>query len=88
MNLTNTFGLSPGYVAISSPFALERHGQDGQGIADLPYYSIVQPGGAWIALVGMTVMVPIQGFDVFSPSRLIPSSSLTAYVETPNLPRH
>lgn len=44
---------------------------------------MLQPVGAWIALVAFTILVLINGFDVFFPGRFTASSFLTAYVGIP-----
>lgn len=79
VNLTNTSGFLS-WICCCIVYLRFRKACIAQGITDLPYHSVVQPVGAWIALVGFTIMVLINGFDVFFPGRFTASSFLTAYV--------
>ncbi|KAF4636302.1 hypothetical protein G7Y89_g1771 [Cudoniella acicularis] len=49
----------------------------------IPYKSMWQPVGAWISMVAFTILIFINGFDVFFPGRFTASSFLTAYVGIP-----
>lgn len=63
--------------------AFERRHSVSNQAEKMPYNSPLQPYGAWIALVGFTILVLINGFTVFFPSEWSPSSFLTAYVGIP-----
>lgn len=82
VNLTNTSGFIS-WICCCIVYLRFRKACIAQGLTDLPYHSIVQPVGAWIALVGFTIMALINGFDVFFPGRFNASSFLTAYVGIP-----
>ncbi|MCJ1429710.1 hypothetical protein MMC29_007625 [Sticta canariensis] len=82
VNLTNTSGFLS-WICCCIVYLRFRKACIAQGMTDLPYHSFVQPVGAWIALVGFTIMVLINGFDVFFPGRFTASSFLTAYVGIP-----
>lgn len=82
VNLTNTSGFIS-WICCCIVYLRFRKACLAQGVTDLPYHSIMQPVGAWIALVGFTILVLINGFDVFFPGRFTASSFLTAYVGIP-----
>ena len=82
VNLTNTSGFIS-WICCCIVYLRFRKACRAQRLTDLPYQSVVQPYGAWIALVGFTILVLINGFDVFFPGRFSASSFLTAYVGIP-----
>ena len=82
VNLTNTSGFIS-WICCCIVYLRFRKACLQQGLTNLPYHSMVQPYGAWISLVGFTMLVLINGFDVFFPSRWSASSFLTAYVGIP-----
>ncbi|KAL4877601.1 amino acid permease/ SLC12A domain-containing protein [Aspergillus karnatakaensis] len=54
-----------------------------QGKPELPYHSWTQPYGAWFALAFFTVLMLINGFNVFFPGQLSAESFFTAYIGIP-----
>lgn len=82
VNLTNTSGFIS-WICCCIVYLRFRKACQAQGVTDLPYHSVFQPYGAWIALVGFTILVLINGFDVFFPGRFSASSFLTAYIGIP-----
>ncbi|OJJ07634.1 hypothetical protein ASPVEDRAFT_142333 [Aspergillus versicolor CBS 583.65] len=57
--------------------------QDPETRPELPYTSWTQPYGAWFGLFFFTVLMLINGFTVFFPGQLTPSSFFTAYIGIP-----
>ncbi|TVY78365.1 Proline-specific permease [Lachnellula suecica] len=84
VNLTNTSGFIS-WICCCIVYIRFRKATAIQGLdrSDIPYRSIVQPFGAWIAMVAFTILTLINGFDVFFPGRFNASSFLTAYVGIP-----
>ncbi|RDW71789.1 putative proline permease PrnB [Coleophoma crateriformis] len=84
VNLTNTSGFIS-WICCSIVYLRFRKAANVQGLArsDIPYRSIFQPWGAWIAIVAFTILTLINGFDVFFPGRFSASTFLTAYVGIP-----
>jgi amino acid transporter len=84
VNLTNTSGFIS-WICCSIVYIRFRKATEVQGLSreSIPYRSIVQPYGAWIAMFAFTFLTLINGFDVFFPEKWSPSSFLTAYVGIP-----
>lgn len=82
VNLTNTSGFIS-WICCCIVYLRFRKACRVQGVTDLPYHSVMQPYGAWIALVGFTILVLINGFDVFFSGRFSASAFLTAYIGIP-----
>lgn len=82
VNLTNTSGFIS-WICCCIVYLRFRKACLAQGFTDLPYQSIMQPYGAWIALVAFTILVLINGFDVFFPGNFNAKSFLTAYIGIP-----
>lgn len=81
VNLTNTSGMIS-WVCCCIVYIRFRKARLAQGI-EAPWSSIVQPYGAYVALVMFTFLCLINGFTVFFPSKWSASSFLTAYVGIP-----
>lgn len=82
VNLTNTSGFIS-WICCCIVYLRFRKACRAQGVTDLPYQSFTQPYGAWISLVAFTILVLINGFDVFFPGRFSAKSFLTAYIGLP-----
>ena len=84
VNLTNTSGFIS-WICCCIVFLRFRKAYLIQGLdkESVPYTSIMQPYGAWIAIIAFTILTLINGFDVFFPGRFNASSFLTAYVGIP-----
>ena len=82
VNLTNTSGFIS-WICCCIVYLRFRKACDLQGIHDMPYRSILQPWGAWMALVGFTILVLINGFDTLFPYEFTSSTFLTAYIGIP-----
>ncbi len=82
VNLTNTSGFIS-WICCCIVYLRFRKACKAQGVTNLPYHSFVQPYGAWIALIGFTILVLINGFDTLFPSEFTASTFLTAYVGIP-----
>jgi amino acid transporter len=84
VNLTNTSGFIS-WICCSIIYLRFRKACIVQGITleQLPYHSILQPWGAWVALVGFVFLTLINGFNVFWPQNWSASSFLTAYIGIP-----
>jgi amino acid transporter len=84
VNLTNTSGFISWicccivYIRFREAYLVQNLPKD-----DIPYHSITQPIGAWIAMVAFKILTMINGFDVFFPGRFTATSFLTAYVGIP-----
>lgn len=85
VNLTNTSGLIS-WICCSVVYIRFRRAYRAQALSpdDIPYQSSLQPYGAWIAIVAFTILVLINGFNVFFPGQFSASSFLTAYVGIPS----
>ncbi|QDS67557.1 hypothetical protein FKW77_003089 [Venturia effusa] len=84
VNLTNTSGFLS-WICCSIIYLRFRKACQVQGItnAELPYTSIMQPWGSYLAIVGFVILTLINGFNVFWPENWSASSFLTAYVGIP-----
>ncbi|RFU26547.1 hypothetical protein B7463_g9791, partial [Scytalidium lignicola] len=82
VNLTNTSGFIS-WICCCIVYLRFRKACQVQGQTDLPYHSFIQPWGSYVSVVGFTILVLINGFDVFFPSRWSISSFMTAYVGIP-----
>jgi amino acid transporter len=81
VNLTNTWGMTS-WVCCMVIYLRFRKACAAQNIPT-PYSSWIQPYGAWIALVGFTLLCLINGFTVFFPSKWSVSSFFTDYIGIP-----
>lgn len=85
VNLTNTSAFTS-WICCCIIYLRFRKALKAQGIPDseLPYHSsMMQPWGSWVAMVCFTILVLINGFNVFWPANWSPSSFLTAYIGIP-----
>lgn len=84
VNLTNTSGFIS-WICCCIVYIRFRKAYLAQGLGkeNIPYHSLVQPIGAYIAMAGFIILTLINGFDVFFPGRFSASSFLTAYVGIP-----
>lgn len=82
VNLTNTSGFIS-WICCSIVYLRFRKACLAQGFTELPYQSKLQPYGAWVTLVSFTILVLINGFDVFFPGKFNAKSFLTAYIGIP-----
>lgn len=82
VNLTNT-SCFISWICCTIVYLRFRKACIAQNVTDIPYTSRLQPWGSWIALVAFTILILINGFDVFFPGRFSASSFLTAYVGIP-----
>ena len=83
VNLTNTSGFIS-WICCCIVHLRFRKATFAQGMrGEVPWSSIFQPYGSWIAMVGFTILTLINGFDVFFPANWTASSFLTAYVGIP-----
>ncbi|KAH8815983.1 histidine permease [Xylogone sp. PMI_703] len=82
VNLTNTSGFIS-WICCCIVYLRFRKACQTQGQTDLPYHSVLQPWGSYVSIVGFTILLLINGFDVFFPSRWSVSSFMTAYVGIP-----
>ena len=82
MNLTNTSGFIS-WICCAVVFLRFRKACNVQGLtdADMPYRNkLMQPWGAYFAIVGFVFLTLINGFSVFWPENWSVSSFLTAYI--------
>ncbi|KAF9062367.1 proline transporter [Rhodocollybia butyracea] len=84
VNLTNTSGFIS-WICCCIVYNRFRQACKVQSLPaqDIPYQSSLQPYGSWIAIVGFTTLLLINGFGVFFPGRFSASIFLTAYVGIP-----
>ncbi|KAF9073569.1 proline permease PrnB [Rhodocollybia butyracea] len=84
VNLTNTSGFIS-WICCCIVYNRFRQACKVQSLPskDIPYQSSLQPYGSWIAIVGFTILLLINGFGVFFPGRFNASSFFTAYVGIP-----
>ncbi len=82
VNLTNTSGFIS-WICCGIIFLRFRKACEVQGITDLPYRSRFGKWGAWLVIVSFTILLLINGFDVFWPENWNVSSFFTAYVGIP-----
>lgn len=84
VNLTNTSAFTS-WICCCIIYLRFRKACTAQGItdADKPYHSWTQPWGAWIALVMFSILILVNGFNVFWPENWSASSFLTDYVGIP-----
>jgi amino acid transporter len=82
VNLTNTSGFIS-WICCGIIFLRFRKACEAQNITDLPYRSPTGKWGAWVVIVGFTLLCLINGFDVFFPAKWNVSSFFTAYVGIP-----
>ena len=81
LHLTNTSGLTS-WICCCIIYLRFRKATDIQGV-NRPYKSILQPWGTYIALVGATFLLLMNGFNVFLPGQWSVSRFFTAYVGIP-----
>lgn len=85
VNLTNTSAFVS-WVCCCIIYLRFRKALAAQGIpdSDLPYHSsMMQPWGAWLAMVVFSILILVNGFNVFFPVNWSVSSFLTAYIGIP-----
>lgn len=85
VNLTNTSAFIS-WICCCITYLRFRKAIEAQGIpdSDLPYRNtIMQPWGAWFAMVFFTILTFINGFTVFWPQNWSIASFFTAYVGIP-----
>lgn len=82
VNLTTISGFIS-WICCSITFLRFRAACKAQNQHDIPYRSIVQPYGAWIALVFFTLLALINGFNVFIKGQFTTAGFLTAYIGIP-----
>lgn len=84
VSLLNTTGFIS-WVLCCVIFLRFRAACAAQGLAraSLPYTSVLQPYGAWVALVAFGLFGLLNGFDVFFPGRFTASGFFTAYIGIP-----
>lgn len=82
VNLTNTSGFIS-WICCGIVYLRFRKACRVQNITDLPYHSPVGIWGAWCIIVAFTILLLINGFDVFWPANWNISSFFTAYVGIP-----
>lgn len=85
VNLTNTSAFIS-WICCCVTYLRFRKAYAAQGLpeSDLPYRNnLMQPWGAWFAMVFFTILCLINGFNVFWPENWSPSSFLTAYIGIP-----
>ncbi|SPO01941.1 probable amino acid transporters [Cephalotrichum gorgonifer] len=81
VNMTNSGGLTS-WIVCSIIFLRFRAACAAQGIR-APYRSVLQPYGAWIALIAFVILLLLNGFTVFYPGQWTASKFVTAYVAAP-----
>ena len=81
VNLTNTSGFIS-WICCAVIYFRFRKACKVHGVAP-PYQSIIQPWGAYIALVSSIFLVFVNGFTVFFPSEWSVSSFFTSYIGIP-----
>lgn len=81
VNLTNAWGMIS-WVCCMIIFVRFRKACAHHGVQS-PYRSILQPYGAWIAMVSFSLLCLINGFTVFFPQNWSASGFLTSYVSIP-----
>ena len=81
VHLTNTSGLTS-WICCCIIYLRFRKATDVQGVRR-PYESILQPWGTYVALVGASFLLLMNGFQVFLPGQWSTSRFFTAYVGIP-----
>lgn len=82
VNITNTSGFIS-WICCCIVYLRFRKAYSANGKPQLPYHSVLQPYGAWIAMLFFAILALINGFNVFFPGQFSASSFLTAYIGIP-----